>query len=46
MADLANILGEETRALNRERKGNAVYHAVKRAIILRSVTPGTAPARS
>jgi len=41
MADLANILSEESPTLTRERKGNAVYDAVKRAIILRSVVPGT-----
>jgi len=40
MADLANLLSEDSPALPRERKGNAVYHAVKRAIILRSVAPG------
>jgi len=42
MADLASILGEETPALARERKGNTVYDTVKRAVILRAVEPGAA----
>ncbi len=41
MSDLATILSEDSTALRRERKSNAVYHALKRAIILRSVEPGT-----
>ena len=40
MTDLAHILGDGFSAPTRQRKGNAVYHAVKRAIILGTLAPG------
>ncbi len=42
MSRLAHILQDDAAAVPRERKGNAVYHAVKRAIILASLPPGDA----
>lgn len=42
MTNIAHILGEEMPMLTRQRKGNAVYHAVKRAIVLRTLDAGTA----
>ena len=42
MNRLARILREDALAVPRERKGNVVYHAVKRAIILASLPPGDA----
>ena len=42
MNRLARILHDDALAVPRERKGNAVYHAVKRAIILATLPPGDA----
>ncbi len=42
MNRLARILSDDALAIPRERKGNAVYHAVKRAIILAALPPGDA----
>ena len=42
MNRLAHILQDDAAAVPRERKGNAVYHAVKRAIILASLPAGDA----
>ncbi|MEO3427471.1 GntR family transcriptional regulator [Pelagibius sp. CAU 1746] len=42
MTEIAQILGESPWRLNRQRKGNAVYHALKRAILLRELKTGDA----
>ena len=42
MNRLARILNDDAAPVPRERKGNAVYHAVKRAIILAALPPGEA----
>ena len=42
MTEIAEILNDNAWALSRERKGSAVYHAVKRAILLRSLKAGDA----
>ncbi|WP_299617312.1 GntR family transcriptional regulator [Pelagibius sp.] len=40
MPEIAEILNDTAWALSRERKGNAVYHLVKRAILLRGFKAG------
>lgn len=40
MSKIARILNDDAIVVPRERKGNAVYHAIKRAIILASLPPG------
>jgi len=42
MNRLSRILNDDAVAVPRERKGNAVYHAIKRAIILASLPAGEA----
>lgn len=42
MTEIAEVLNDEVRTFARERKGNVVYHAVKRAILLRSFSAGDA----
>ncbi|NIA67120.1 GntR family transcriptional regulator [Pelagibius litoralis] len=42
MTEIAEILNDNAWALARERKGNVVYHAVKRAILLRAFKAGDA----
>lgn len=42
MNRLSRILNDDAAAVPRERKGNAVYHALKRAIILASLPGGEA----
>jgi len=40
MTEIAEILAENTKPLFGQRKGSAIYHAVRRAILLRHLEPG------
>lgn len=42
MTEIADILNDSTWGFSRVRKGSAVYHALKRAILLRSLSAGAA----